>query len=177
MLPQWIFKSIAALNANNRPQEVAAAITIGITLGVIPAGNITWFALLALTFFLKINFGVLLVVIALTKPIGYLLDFLFDPVGYWILTMPALEGIFTQWSNTPIVPYTAFNNTAVVGSIIVMFLLFIPLWIGISKLVKLYREKVRDKIMASNLVKQITTLPLISNIINMVTKVNELKKF
>ncbi|MCL2704766.1 MAG: TIGR03546 family protein [Spirochaetaceae bacterium] len=177
MITNWIIKSIAAINANNRPGEVAAAITIGITLGLIPAGNITWVLLLIITLFFKIHFGMELIVIALVKPIAHFADPLFDFVGYRILTATPLEGIFTQWYNTPIVPYTAFNNTAVIGSIIVMIFLFIPLWFAISKLVKLYREKARDRVLSSNLVKQFKSLPVISQIINLAAKANELRNF
>ena len=176
MFPKWIIKSIAAINANNRPAEIAAAITLGITLGLIPAGNITWFVLLGLTFFLKIHFGTELIVIALVKPIAHFLDpVLFDIVGYKILTTASLEGIFTQLYNTPIVPYTAFNNTAVLGSIVVMIILFIPLWFAVSKLVKLYREKARDRFLASAIVKKIASLPVINQLISLVSKANELK--
>ncbi|MCL2294440.1 MAG: TIGR03546 family protein [Spirochaetes bacterium] len=175
MVPNWIIKSVAAINANNRPHEVAAAITIGITLGLIPAGNIIWFVLLSLTFFLKINFGMQMIVIAIIKPIAHFFDPVFDFVGYRILTTNALEGIFTQWYNMPIVPFTSFNNTAVVGSIIVMILLFIPLWFGVSKLIKLYREKIRDKIMSSAIVKKLVALPILSKIINFVSRINNIK--
>jgi uncharacterized protein (TIGR03546 family) len=177
MVPSWILKSIAAINANNRPGEVAAAIVIGITLGLIPAGNIIWVLLLCSVFFLKIHFGIALLIIALVKPIAFLADPLFDLVGYQILTATALQGLFTKWYNTPIVPHTAFNNTAVTGSIIVMLVLFIPLWFGISKLIKLYREKVRDRFLASAVVEKIKGLPIVSQIINLVSKANELRNF
>ncbi|MCL2480246.1 MAG: TIGR03546 family protein [Spirochaetaceae bacterium] len=177
MIVKWIVKSIAAINANNRPGEVAAAIAIGITLGLIPAGNIIWVALLIAVFFIKIHFGMVLVFIAIIKPIAHFADPLFDFVGYQILTAISFEGIFTKWYNTPIVPYTAFNNTAVMGSLIVMFLLFIPLWFATSKLVKVYREKVRDKFLSSTVVKKFKSLPIISQIVNLAAKANELKNF
>jgi len=177
MFTKWIIKSIAAINANNRPGEVAAAIAIGITLGLIPAGNMIWVALLIATFFIKIHFGMALIVIAIIKPIAHFADPLFDYVGYQILTAASLDTIFTKWYNMPIVPYTAFNNTAVAGSIIVMILLFVPLWFAISKLVKLYREKARDKFLSSTIVKQIKSLPVISQIINLAAKANELRNF
>ena len=177
MFTKWILKSIAAINANNRPAEIAAAIALGITLGLFPAGNIIWVVLLIITFFLKIHFGMELLVIAIVKPIAHFADPLFDFVGYRILTMPSFEGIFTQWYNTPIVPHTAFNNTAVTGSLIVMLILFIPLWFAVSKLIKLYREKVRDKFLASAIVQTLKSLPILSQIINLVSKASALKKF
>lgn len=175
MVHKWIIKSITAINANNRPGEIAAAITIGLMLGLIPAGNITWFVLFGMTLFLKINFGMEMIVLAIVKPFAHLLDPFFDVIGYNILTTKSLEGIFTQWYNTPIVPYTGFNNTAVVGSIIAMIILFIPLWFLFRTLINQYRAGVRDRILASALVKKIKTLPVICQIVNLVSKANEFK--
>jgi uncharacterized protein (TIGR03546 family) len=177
MIIKWIINSFAALNANNRPGEVAAAAALGITLAMIPAGNLAWAVLLAATFFLKINFGLEMILIAVLKPFAHFADPLFDAAGYSILTVPALEGFFTELYNMPIVPLTGFNNTAVTGSIIIMALLFIPLWIASKKLILLYRTKVRDKFLSSNIVRKIASLPLVSKIILLFTKANELRRF
>ncbi len=177
MFLKWIINSFAALNANNRPGEIAAAMALGITLAMIPAGNLTWFVLLGLTFFLKINFGVEMIVIALIKPLASFADPLFDAVGYKILTAGTLENLFTKLYNTPLIPYTDFNNTAVTGSIIVMAVLFVPLWIGCRKLIALYRTKLRDRFLSSNIVRKIAALPIVSKTVMLVTKANKLRNF
>ncbi len=175
MLLKWVLNSIAALNANNRPGEIAAAMTLGITLAMIPAGNLIWFTLLAITFFLKINFGMQMIVIAVFKPLAHLADPVFDAVGYPVLTAPGLESLFTKLYNTPLVPYTGFSNTAVAGSIIVMAILFVPLWLASKKLIALYRSKVRDRFLSSRIVQKIAALPLVSKIILLFSKANALR--
>ncbi|MDX9802010.1 MAG: TIGR03546 family protein [Spirochaetia bacterium] len=177
MILKWIINSFAALNANNRPGEIASAIALGITLAMIPAGNLTWVLLLALTFFLKINFGVEMIVIALFKPMASLADPLFDAVGYKILTAGTLESFYTKLYNTPLVPYTGFNNTAVAGSIIVMGVLFVPLWIACRKLIALYRAKLRDRFLSSSIVKKIAALPIVSKAAMLFSKANKLRNF
>lgn len=175
MVIKWILNSIAALNANNRPAEVAAAVTLGITLAMIPAGNLLWVLLLAVTFFLKINFGVQMIMIAVLKPLAHLADPLFDAAGYSILTAAPLEGFFTSLYNTPVVPYTRFNNTAVTGSLAVMLLLFIPLWILFTKLITLYRTRVRDRFLSSGIVRKFASLPLVSKVIMLAEKANRIR--
>ena len=177
MIIKWVINGFTALNANNRPGEVAAAAALGITLAMIPAGNLTWAALLAATFFLRINFGLEMILIAILKPFAHFADPLFDAAGYRLLTMPALEGLFTKLYNMPLVPLSGFNNTALTGSLIIMAILFIPLWIASKKLILIYRTKLRDKFLSSKLVRKIASLPIVSKIILLFTKANELRKF
>lgn len=177
MVIKWVINTIAAVNANNRPGEVAAALTTGIILAFIPAGNLTWFLLLGLTFFFKINFGIQIIVIAVLKPFAFLADPVFDAAGYRILTLPQLEGVFTSLYNMPVAPLTGFNNTVLTGSVAVMALLAFPLWIMSKKLIALYREKIRDRFLSSKIVKKLSSLPLVSKGIALYSKAQQLKRF
>ena len=177
MVIKWMINSIAAVNANNRPGEVAAAMTTGIILAFIPAGNLTWVFLLGLTFFLKINFGLQMIVIAVLKPLAFLADPVFDSAGYRILTLPQLEKFFTSLYNMPVVPLTGFNNTVLAGSVAIMALLALPLWIISKKFIALYREKIRDRFLSSKIVKKLSSLPLVSKGIALYSKAQQLKRF
>ncbi len=176
MLIKWLIKTIAALNANNRPGEVAAAVTLGVILAMIPSANLFWIAILAATFFIKINFGAEMLVIALFKPLAPLFDPVFDFAGDKILSADFLSGFFTSLYNMPVFPYTKFNNTVVTGSLATMIILSVPLFLLFRILIKLYREKIRDKILSSRIIRKISSLPLISKIIWIFKKGLELKR-
>ena len=176
MIIKWIIKTIAALNSNNRPGEVAAALTLGTVLAMMPADNITWFAILAVTFFLKINFGAEMVLAAVLKPFAPLFDPVFDFVGYKILTIESLAPIYTKLSSMPVIPFTGFNNTVVIGSLIIMAVLAVPLFFLYKILLKLYRGKIRDRIMSSAIIRKIGKLPLVSKIVWIFKKAFELKR-
>ena len=177
MIIKWIINTIAAINANNRPGEIAAAAALGVTLAMIPSANLTWVVLLAVTFFLKIHFGMELIIIAILKPFAVLLDPLFDIAGYSLLTMDSLEPLFTKMYNMPVVPFTGFNNTVTAGSIIVMAVMFYPVFLLFSILIRLYREKVRDRLLSSPVIKKIAALPLISKIVIIFKKAMQLKNY
>ena len=176
MIIKWIIKTIAALNSNNRPGEVAAALTLGTLLAMLPADNITWIAILAATFFFKINFGAEMVMAAVLKPFAPLFDPAFDFVGFKILTAENLTPFFTNLNSMPVFPFTGFNNTVVAGSLVTMAVLSVPLFFLFKLLLKLYREKVRDRIMSSSIVRKIGKLPLVSKIVWIFRKALELKK-
>ncbi len=176
MIIKWIIKTIAALNSNNRPGEVAAALTLGVLLAMLPSGNITWFAILAVTFFLKINFGAEMIMAAVLKPLALLFDPFFDFIGYRILTAESLEPILIKLNSMPVLPFTGFNNTVVIGSLITMIAVSVPLFFLFKLLLKLYREKIRDRIMSSTIIKKIGKLPLVSKIVWIFKKAFELKR-
>ncbi len=176
MIIKWIIKTIAALNSNNRPGEVAAALTFGVLLGIMPSDNITWFTILAMTFFLKINFGAEMVMAAVLKPIAPLFDPFLDFIGYHLLTADSLSQLFTKLNSMPVMPFSGFSNTVVAGTIVSMAVLSVPLFFMFKLLLRLYREKVRDRIMSSTIIRKIGKLPIVSKIVWIFKKAFELKR-
>ena len=63
--------------------------------------------------------------------VSFLSTFL-DPVtnglGRWLLTMPSLHGFWTHLYNMPVMPWTDFNNTVVLGSLAVGIGLVYPVY-------------------------------------------------
>ena len=46
-------------------------------------------------------------------PLGFIFDPVFHAIGLQLLEAPSLRGLWTSMYNTPLVPYTNFNNTVV----------------------------------------------------------------
>lgn len=59
------------------------------------------------------------------------LDAGINALGLKILREPALGGIWAQLYNAPVVPWTRFNNSMMMGATVLAFAL-LPLWIGLS---------------------------------------------
>jgi len=81
MFVKWIATLIVAVNANSRAGEVAAGVSIALLLALIPSGNLLWFCLFLVTFFLKINLGAELLFLALFKLLAPLTDGLLHRLG------------------------------------------------------------------------------------------------
>ena len=159
-----IAKLVAALNANSRPAEVAAAGAFGILLALVPGGNLLWFTLLLIVFFLKVHLATALLVMGLGKLVLPLADPLLSRLGLLILQQEALIPLFTRLINTPVVPFTSFNNSLVMGGLAAGIVLWIPLFLLLRPLIGLYRNAVRPKIAESRLVKAFVRYPLINKI-------------
>jgi uncharacterized protein (TIGR03546 family) len=161
-----ITKLLSALNANRRPEEIAAGIASALLLAFIPAGNLTWFLLFAITFLTKVYLPAEMFFLALFSLVSPLFDPILDAIGGWILSAPALQGMFASWNRTPFVSFTAFNNTLVVGGLLAGVVLWIPLFILSRHLVTLYRTRYRTLLIESPLYKAWQKLPLVTSIRN-----------
>lgn len=172
MFIKWIATLIIAINANSRAGEIAAGAACGFLLALLPAGNLLWIAFFLIFFFTKINLGAEFLFIALFKFIAPLLDGLLHGIGYIALTQPVLKGIFTSLYNIPLIPYTRFNNTVVMGSLITGIVLWLPFFFLIRQLVLLYRKNLRDKIAGSRLAVRFRRFPLVISIARAVQKIS-----
>lgn len=170
-----IFKFFSVLNSNQKPEELAGGIAFALLLGLVPAGNLTWWGVIILTYFLKVNFGIEMLFLVLFKLLAFLVAGPQNSLGVWILTQPSLQGLFTRWANTPIVPFTRFNNGLVMGGLVIGILAWLPSFFLFQSLVKAYRKHLQEKIAKSKFVKAIKKAPLISGLVRLSAKASKLK--
>ena len=98
---KFIIKLLKALNSNSHPGEIAHAVCLGMLLGFLPKNNIFWFIITVFVLFMRINKGALVLCTLAFSLLAPLLDPLFDTVGYWFLTLPALEPAFVFLLDIP----------------------------------------------------------------------------
>ena len=90
----------------------------------------------------------------LFRLIAFLIDPFLHSLGYWILVeVSALKGIWTFLYNIPIFPYTRFNNTVVMGGLILSVVLLYPVFMGIKVLIRNYRDRYEEKIKKWKIIK------------------------
>lgn len=149
-LLQSLFRT---LHSEGTPGQVAAGIMLGAGIGLTPlmsAHNLVLFAAIAL---LNLSFGGGMLGLALFTPFGFLLDPLFDRVGLVLLQAPALRGLWTGWYNIPLLPYTGFNNSVVLGSIVVWVVAAVPIFFTARWAVARYRATYGARVLNSRFMK------------------------
>jgi uncharacterized protein (TIGR03546 family) len=145
---------LKTFNEDTSPNEVAAAFVLGATIGLIPKGNLATLLLLLITWIFRVNLGMALATLFIFAIIGHFTDPLAEKLGYWILAeAPALQGFWTTLYNTPIVPYTGFNNTLVMGNLLFALLLAIPLFLAMRSFVVIYHVRYREHVKNSRFMK------------------------
>lgn len=142
LILKQIFTFIRLLNSDTGKISLAMGMTCGFILGMTPVLSLHSLLIFLILFLFRIQVGAALVTAFFFKFIAFLLDPLFHNVGSKVLEMESLEGIFTQLYNMPLIPYTRFNNSIVMGSAIITFSLAPVVFVISMRLITKYRETI-----------------------------------
>lgn len=142
LILKQIFAFIKLLNSDTGTISLAAGMTCGFILGMTPVLSLHSLLIFLILFFFRIQIGAALVLAFFFKFMAFLLDPLFDVVGRAVLEMDSLAPIFTKLYNMPLIPYTRFNNSIVMGSAVITFALSPFVFIISRRLIIKYRETV-----------------------------------
>ena len=155
-LLQLIQSIIKTLHSEGTPGQVAAGMALGAALGLTPLMNLHNLFVFALIVILNVSFGGGMLGWALFVPMGFLLDPVFDAIGSRLLLNPSLRPFWTDLYNIPLVPYTNFNNTIVLGSVIGWLVLAVPIFFAARWGVARYRATIGERVKQSRFYKAIT---------------------
>jgi len=160
LLLKQLFSLVKLLNSETGENQIAAGVAAGFILGMTPALSLQSFIVFLCLFLFRIQMGMAFVAAFFFSFVAWILDPIFHKVGAAVLTLPALESLFTSLYNLPIVPYTRFNNSVVMGSG-VLSLLLVPFVFLLSRSLLLkYRETVLVKIKSTKAWKAIQATSL-----------------
>jgi uncharacterized protein (TIGR03546 family) len=142
ILLKQIFGLIKLLNSDKGTNQIAAGAACGLILGLTPALSLQSLLVFVCLFFFRIQIGAAFLAAFFFAIPAYLFDPLLHQVGVWVLEQPSLRPVFTELYNMPIVPFTRFYNTVVMGSGVVA-IACAPLIFILSKiLIQKYRDTV-----------------------------------
>ncbi len=148
---------IKTLHSEGTPGQVAAGIALGSVLGLTPVMNVHNLLIAAVILVLNVSIGGALLGWAIFLPLGFALDPVFDRVGrQLLLETPALEPMWTAWFNTPVLPYTNFNNTIVLGSFVTWLVLALPIYFAARHGVARYRATLGERVRRSRFYNAVT---------------------
>jgi uncharacterized protein (TIGR03546 family) len=151
---------IKTLHSAGTPGQVAAGMALGSALGLTPLMNVHNLVIFALLVLLNVSFGGGMLGWMLFVPVGFLLDPVFDSIGLQLLEAPSLRALWTDWTNTPILPYTNFNNTVVLGSFTGWIVLAVPIFFAARYGVTRYRATIGERVRQSRWYKAVTASQL-----------------
>lgn len=139
LILKQLFAFIKLLNSDTGNISLALGMTCGFILGMTPVLSLHSLLIFLILFFFRIQIGAALVMAFFFKFMAYLLDPIFHSVGSNVLEMESLQGFFITLYNMPIIPYTRFNNSIVMGSAVVTFALSPIVFIASQYFIVKYR--------------------------------------
>lgn len=149
----FIRSVIVALTGRAAPSQLATAAAMGMCLALLPKGNLVAQLLIILIFLMKVNVPLAAVSTAVFMLLTPLTDRLADPIGYALLTADGLRPLWTWLYNRPLLPWTAFNNTLVMGNLIVGLVLYVPTYHLAKRGVAWYQARLRQTVMKWKIVQ------------------------
>lgn len=117
-----------ALVADSSPRQLAWGTALGLSAGLVPKDNLTAATLMVVICALRVNMAAVAMAMMASSWIGTLADPLTHRLGEWLLRHDRLHEFWTTLANLPVVPWTAFNNTVVLGSFLAGLVLLYPLY-------------------------------------------------
>ena len=152
-----LVKLLKVLNSEDSPAQIAWAICFAAVLGLTPLLSLHNIIILFLVMFLRVNLSAFILFSFLFAGVAYLLDPLFHSLGYQVLNTNALNGLWTALYNTSIGRLSSFNNTLVMGSLVVAMLAWIPLYFIALSGIAHYRRKFLPWVKKSHLMGVLKT--------------------
>lgn len=147
---------IKALHSEGTPAQVAAGVALGSALGLTPLMNIHNLVIFTLLVILNLSFGGGMLGWALFVPVGFVLDPIFHRIGSALLQAPGLRSTWESLYNTPVLPYTNFNNTVVLGSVVGWLVLLVPIFFLSRYGVARYRATIGERVRQSKFYQAVT---------------------
>lgn len=143
---QLIAKLLKVMNSESEPAQISLAACLGMIAGFTPLSSLHNLLVLLLVFLLRVNISGFVIGFVMFSGAAFLLDPLFHKLGLWALSLPALEGLWTVLYGQALWRLARFNNSIVMGSLLVSFLLAIPLFLCLNWIIRRYRQHLLDRI-------------------------------
>jgi uncharacterized protein (TIGR03546 family) len=164
-------KLIKVLRSGESPGKIAGGFILGMIIGLTPIWSLHNLIVLILLIILNVNLGMAVFSFLLFSGFAYLIDPLFHSLGYWILVdIPALQGLWTTMYNTPVIGLSKFNNTVVMGSLVVSIIMLFPAYFAAKWFVIYYREHIDAKMQKWKIVQMVKS----SKIYNLYEKIRNI---
>ncbi len=142
LLLKQLFNFFKLLNSDTGTYQIASGLTIGMILGFSPFLSLQTSLVLIVVFFFRIQIGAMFISAFFFKFIAFAVDPLADILGRVVLEAPTLRSIWVTLYNMPIIPFTRFNNSIVMGSFLVALILAAPVFFLFKKFIISYRATV-----------------------------------
>jgi uncharacterized protein (TIGR03546 family) len=153
---ELLAKLLKILRSAASPNQIAIGFIIGMIIGLTPFWTLHNIILIFILIIVNINIGTAIFSFLLFSAIAYLVDPLFHSLGYFLLVdMEGLKDFWTFLYNLPLVALSRYNNTVVIGSLVIALVVSLPTYFLAKIGVIYYRENIDSRIQKWKLIKAI----------------------
>jgi len=136
-------KLLKLLNSDQNPNQLSLAVCFGLAIGLMPSFTLFLPLLLVAVCIIKANLSLLFLIWGLFEAVAYIADPALHYIGYSLLTNESLQLTWTSLAQSSAWKLTAFNNSLVMGAVVVILVLWLPVYVLSRVLIVQYREKIQ----------------------------------
>lgn len=134
-------KLLKILNSDASPGQISLGFAFALFIGLTPFFSLHNLFIFLLVCLIRVNLGGFFFASAIFALLAFLLDPVSIAIGEQLLAHPDLQAVWTGMYQSDVWRAFKFNHTLLLGSVVLSCVLFIPVWIVFSVLIKLYRSK------------------------------------
>ncbi len=151
---EFLAKLFKILRSEVSPSQIAWGMVFGMIIGLTPFWSLHNLILILLIIMLKVNIAMAILSFGVFSGVAYIFDPLFHHLGYFVLVdASGLNNLWTTLYNIPVIALSRYNNTVVMGSLIIALLFIVPFYFSSKKFVFVYREKIDPKLQKLKIVQ------------------------
>ena len=120
---------------------MAFGLVLGMFLGLSPVLSLQSLVICIALFVFRVQLGVAFISTVFFKLLFLILWPLFHLLGDAFLSWPFWKPLWTSWYHMPLIPYTRFNSSVVMGAGLFSFLFSVPAFYGFKWCIERYRKK------------------------------------
>ncbi len=139
---QIIAKLIKVLNSETEPAQISLAVCLAMIIGFTPLWSLHNAFVLFLALVIRVNLSTFIIAWGVLSGIAYLMDPLFHAIGLSVLTADFLRSFWTALYNNIWFRLDGINNSITMGSLLVSFLLFVPVLLILNLAIRKYRTHI-----------------------------------
>jgi uncharacterized protein (TIGR03546 family) len=152
---QLLGKLVKALRSEAAPGQLAGGFILGIIIGLTPFLSLHNLVIVLLVAVLRVNVAMFMFSFLLFSAIAFFFDPYFHDLGFFIPTLESMQGTYTAMYNIPWIALSNFNNTVVMGSLIVGLILMVPMFPLSKRFVLYYRETLEPRLLKLKIIQAI----------------------
>lgn len=133
-------KLLKVLNSETEPGFISLGFCFALIAGLTPLLSLHNFFVLLLIMVLRVNLSAFILGLLVFSGAAYLVDPFSHSIGLAVLSTESLQGLWTTLYNSTFWRIENFNNTIVMGSLLISLTLFFPVFFLLNFLIRKYRE-------------------------------------
>lgn len=142
-------KLFKLINSEQEPHQISLGLSLGMITGFTPTFSLHNLVVLFVLLIIRANISAFIVATALFSLLAFALDPLFHSLGNTLLHLPAMQQTWTEMYNNSFWRLTNYNNTVLMGSLVVSLVAFIPVFLLGNFLIRNYRSRIQARFTAT----------------------------